>query len=146
MGFVSISAAIKTVLSSVTQDGSSAFEDIKEEPTLNFGGFPACSIAPSASPSQVSTNVQNLRSYQWEISLYYIINADNEGLSVAFSAMRTLIDSCLDALDNSNSLDNTALIVRPAPSTWGIVEGETGVMLNANIALEAITSVDTNNG
>lgn len=146
MGFVSISAAIKTILSAVEQDSSTALADIREEPTIEFSGFPACSISPSASPSSYDTNVQDLRSYQWEISLYYIVNADDEGLANAFSAMRTLVDACLNALDNSNSLNNTAIMVRPAPSTWGLIESPAGVLLNANIALEAVLSVDTNNG
>lgn len=141
-----LSTAIKTVLQGVQQSGNPAFADIREYPTTEFDGTPAATIVPSDNTSIYSTIVQNLRTYAFDVDLYYTIQTDNDGLDNSFTVMRTLVDTVMDAFDNSNSLNNNCQLLRPVPSSWAMVQSSKGTLLNARITLQAAITVDTNNG
>jgi hypothetical protein len=144
---VNISAAIADVMRGVIVDGV-GFTDIQEYPTLEFTGFPAVTIAPSDNDSDYASTVENLRTYAFYVDCYYPIEdpTSSNGYATAFANMRQLIDVVLDAIDNSNSLNGTAQIVKPAPSFWQVMETEASVVLTARINLKTKVTSFTNNG
>lgn len=145
--FTTISAAIVSVLEGIQQAESSAFAGVYNYPTIqSSAGNPFATVAPSDSPSNYLNIAQNLRNYTFQVDLYYAIEADSEGYSTAFSNMMVLVESCLDAIDNSNSLNGTAQIVKPAPSVWGVVQASPGPLLTARINVVACVSVPQSNG
>jgi hypothetical protein len=145
--FTTISAAIVNVLQNIQQEGSDAFVEIVEYPTVeSTDGYPLATVSPSDSPSTYLTTVQNLRSYTFHIDILVPLGTDNGGYESAFSQGRILVDSVLDAVDNSNSLDGTGQIVVPAPSTWSVVQSSVGALLDCLVTVTAKVSVDQDNG
>lgn len=143
---VNISAAIVNVLQSVKQNNQSAFAQILTYPSVEFTGLPAATVAPSDTESDYQTIVSNLRTYTFQVDLYNTMQFTGDGPAVAFTTMLTLVDTVLDAFDNSDSLANTTQILIPTPSAWSVIETTTGVMLSARIVLHAKMSVNSNNG
>lgn len=145
--FVDLSTAIVTVLQGVTVNGDT-FKDIQEFPTIIFNGYPAVTVAPSDNESDYSSTVENERTYVWYIDCYYPIEdpTSANGYASAFATMRVLMDAVLDALDNSNSLNGAAQIIKPAPSVWSVQETEASVMVNGRITLRTKVTSYTNNG
>lgn len=146
--FASLSTAIKNVLTPIQQGGAAAFVDVQTIPTLQFKGYPAVTVVPADNLSDYANVVQNLRTYVFDIDIYYDIpqQAGIGGYDKAFSVMLILVDSVLDAIDNSNDLNNTADFVRPAPSVWSIVQTSAGSALNARITVMCAVTVTQNNG
>lgn len=144
--FAPLSAAIIAVLETVQQAGGAAFADIEPYPTTEFRGTPAVTVTPSDSESDYQTVVSNLRSYIFFVDIYLPIQTEGDGVSVAFADMLTLVDTCLDAFDNSNTLSGACQILIPTPSAWSIVASGTGSLLTARVTLNAKLSVNTNNG
>jgi|SRR5882672_5446798 len=144
--FSILSQAIVNVLQGVQQSGAAAFADITTNPSTSFLGTPAVSAVPSDSPSDYATNVQNFRHYGFFVDIYLDIQADGSGMTVAFPIMLTLVDSVLDAFDQSNTLSGNCQILRPAPSAWSLAESADSVLLTARIILDCGTTVITNNG
>lgn len=145
--FVQLSSAIKTVLSNIS-DPAATFADIQELPSMEFSGYPAATIAPSNTESDYANIVQNLRTYAFNVDIFYPVeNPESiDGYAEAFAAMRGLMDITLDAFDNSNCLDNACQILRPAPSVWLVVETGSSTMVEARITLRCALTVSTNNG
>lgn len=146
--FSDISTGIVTVLTAVQQAGAPAFADIQAIPTLQFSGFPAASVVPADNLSEYANIVQNLRTYVFDIDLYYPIGQQtgNGGYSKAFSVMMVLVDTVLDALDNSNDLNGVADFIRPVPSVWSMVQSAAGDVLTARITLQVAKTVTQSNG
>ena len=145
--FVAMSAAIVNVLQTIQQGGAPAFYDIETYPTVNFTGTPAVTVVPSDNESDYQTIVSNLRTYVFFVDIYLPIEDETQaGLSNVFNTMLTLADTCLDAFDNSNTLNGACQILRPTPSAWSVVAANNGTMLSARITLSAQISVNTNNG
>jgi hypothetical protein len=143
---VNLSQAIVDVLDDIQQDGGNAFADIQDWPTTNFAGTPAATVVPSDNDSDYATNVQNLRTYVYYVDLYYPIETEGDGAKIAFMQMRQMLDTCLDAFDQSDLLNNTCQLLRPAPSSWSIVQSSMGTLLSARITLDCRITVITNNG
>ena len=144
---VTLSAAIVSVLQNVQQNGESAFADIEAYPTVQFSGTPAATVVPSDNTSDYATNVQNLRTYTFFVDLYYPLQvASAGGPSQAFAVMAVLVDTVIDAFDNSNTLNGACQILVPTPSSWQLVQSTSGELLNARINLSCKTTVITNNG
>jgi hypothetical protein len=145
--FVSISAAIVSVLEGVQQDGANAFAAVYNYPTIeSTTGYPWVSVVPSDSPSSYLNVAQNLRSYTFFIDIYYPIEDSGAGYSNAFTTMTVLIETVLDALDNSNSLNGTAQIVQPSPSNWSMAQSSMGAVLDGRVILVAKVSTPQSNG
>lgn len=145
--FDTLSAAIATVLDTVQMDSVAAFAEIDQYPTLEFGATPAATVAPSDNTSDYATNVQNLRTYVFNVDLYVPIQqVNNGGLATAFSTMRQLTSLTLNAFDMSNTLSGACQILVPTPSVWGTEQSSLGVLLTARIMLSAKLTVVTNNG
>src|ERR1039458_1242576 len=100
--FVTISEQLVATMEAVQQEGSPAFGAVYNYPTIESSSSPFITIVPSDSPSSYLTNVQNLRSYTFFLDAYYPIETEGDGYSNAFSIMLVLVESILDALDNSN--------------------------------------------
>lgn len=146
---VNISSALVNVLSSIKDtDGTGLFRDLQELPTLEFSGYPAVTIAPSGVASDYATVIQNMRNYAFDVDVFYPVEdaTTTAGYATAFTAMRAIMDNVLDALDNSNDLNNACQILRPTPSSWTVVETTASVMISARINLQCLITTSTNNG
>lgn len=142
--FKQMTDGIVTVLTAL---GADWLADIRTYPTVQFNGWPAANVVPATSISDYQSISQNLRTYSFDIDLYYNIQeVDNGGYQVAFDNMRLLVDKVLDALDNSNDLNNACDFLRPMPSVWGMVETAAGSALTAKITCQCAKVVDQNNG
>ena len=145
--FVTISQAIVNVLEGIQQEGANAFAAVYNYPTVeSTAGTPFVCCVPSDSPSSYLTNVQNLRSYTFFIDIYYPIETQGDGYSNAFTQMTILVETVLDALDNSNSLNGTAQIVQPSPSNWSMAQSSLGTLLDGRVVLVAKVSTPQSNG
>jgi len=129
--FTTFSTQIKTVLQAVQQSGSAAFVDVLEYPSNKFTGFPSATVVPSDVQSDYATVKQNRRRYVFNVYLYYSLENSNQ--ATAYTNMRILIDTVLDALDKSNDLSGNADFVTPVPMQWGVQETESGVCLVAPV-------------
>lgn len=146
---VNLSSAIAAVLGELKDtDASALFKDIQEVPTLEFSGYPAVTVAPSDVESDYATVVQNMRTYAFAVDIYYPIADPNSvaGYAEGFAAMRGLMDNVVDAFDNSDDLHNACQILRPAPSSWQVVETAASVMVSARVHLKCLITTPTNNG
>jgi hypothetical protein len=144
--FTNMSAAIVQVLQGVQVNDVAVFAQVLPYPSLNFTGSPSVTVAPSDNASDYATNVQNLRSYGWHVDIYAPIEETNAGYAVVFPQMMALVDSALDAFDNSNSLNGTCQILVPTPSNWSLAQTNLGVCLQAKIILHAKQTVNQDNG
>lgn len=142
-----ISAQLVSLLQGIQQAGSTAFADVRPYPTIEFDGWPAVCVVPADNMSEYQSVVQNLRTYVFDLDLYYSIEQEtNGGYSTAFSVMMVLVDTVLDALDNSNDLNNSCDILRPVPSVWGMVQTSAGTALTAKITVQCAKVVNQDNG
>ena len=141
-----LSSAMANVLTAVQQGGSAAFADVEQYPTTTFTGSPAATVAPSDIASDYATTVQDLRTYAFVVDLYYPIEDTNGGVANAFTQMSTLVDTTLDAFDNSNDLNNTCQMLRPVPGSWSLIETSFGTAVTARITLKCAITTATNNG
>lgn len=144
--FVTISQAIVSVVGAVQQGGANAFAAVYNYPTAESAGTPFATVVPSDSPSSYLNVVQNLRSYTFFIDIYYPIETEGDGYSNAFTQMAILVESVLDALDNSNSLNGTAQIVQPSPSNWSMTQSSMGTLLDGRVVLVCKVSTPQSNG
>lgn len=145
--FPTISTAIVSIIEAVQQEEGNAFAAVYDYPTVESTlGTPFATVVPSDSPSNYLNIAQNLRSYVFFIDIYYPIEANDEGYQNAFANMRVLIESCLNALDNSNGLNGTSQITLPAPSNWSMTQSSIGTLLDGRIVITAKVSVPQNNG
>lgn len=142
-----ISGALVTVLTNIQQEGAAAFADIRPYPTLQMNGWPAATVTPADNLSEYESITENFRTYVFDVDLYYQIQQDsNGGYNTAFTTMLLLVDSVLDAIDNSNDLGNNCDIIRPAPSVWGMVQTSAGSALTAKVTVQCGKLVSQDNG
>lgn len=142
-----MSTQIVSVLTAVQQAGHPAFPTVVQYPTTNFeSGTPGVTVVPSDNTSDYATIVQNFRGYVFFVDIYIPVEDTNGGIPTAFTTMLTLVDTCLDAIDNSNDLNNACDILRPAPSAWSLVSAGPGELLTARITLNCMKTTVTDNG
>jgi len=131
----------------VDSDSNKVFTDVKTIPTIIFKGWPAATVVPSSSAGDYASIEQNLRVYTFFVDIHYVIQQEtNGGYQAAFDTMLPLVDQVLDAIDNSDDLGQTAAIVTPAPSSWGMVEGNPGTVLRARVNVQCKILTSQNNG
>ena len=106
-----ISTTIKTTLSAVRDNGQVVFKDIIEGKTKQFSDFPGLTIHLSGMESEIASNVENLRRYN------FLINCYMEGDLEAFGDAMTFQEIIVNALDKSKDLGNSGWIVMPAQMT-----------------------------
>lgn len=146
--FSDLSTEIVNLLKTVQQEGQFAFVDVLPIPTLQFNGFPSATVTPADNLSEYANIVENFRTYVFDIDIFYFVGQqpDNGGYTSAFAIMLILVDSVLDALDNSNTLNDKADIIRPVPSVWSTVQTSGGTALTARITIQCAVTVAQNNG
>ena len=145
--FSTLSAQIVATMQAIQQDGANAFAAVLPYPTVeSTNGFPLCTIVPSDSPSSYLTNIQNLRSYVFFCDAYYPIEDSYGGYENAFTNMLSLVESMLDAVDNSNGFNGTSQITVPSVGSWSMTQSSVGTLLDGRITVTCKVSVSTDNG
>lgn len=137
---------IVSILEGVTYNGKTAFAATYPYPTLNFTGLPAATVSPTQAPNDYLMNVINLRTYVFSVDLFISIEDQQGGPSKAWPAMEVIWANVIYALDNSNSLNGSAQIVQPVPSTWQPMQSSMGEVLNASLTVRCKITYPTNNG
>lgn len=142
-----MSAMTNGIVNVLSAIGTNYIADVRTYPTVEFNAWPAATVCPADNVSDYQSVSQNLRTYVFDIDLYYNIQqVDNGGYQMAFDVMRQIVDLVLDGIDNSNDLNNACDIVRPAPSTWGMVTTSAGTALTAKITVSCAKVVNQDNG
>lgn len=146
--FGGMSSRIVALLKTVQLQSAPAFADVQAVPTLVFSGWPAASVVPADNLSEYANIAQNLRTYVFDIDIYYAIGQEASlgGTTKAFTVMMDLVDAVLDALDNSNDLGGFCDMTRPVPSVWSMVQASVGDVLTARITLQCAKTVAQGNG
>jgi hypothetical protein len=144
--FVTLSEQLVSTMQAIQQEGNPAFGAVYNYPTIESTSSPWCTVVPSDSPSTYLNVVQNLRSYVFFIDCYYPIETEGDGYSNAFSVMLVLVESVLDALDNSNSLNGTAQILTPMASNWSMTQSSMGTLLDGRVVATCKVSTPQSNG
>ncbi len=144
--FVNLSAAIVSVLQGIQQEGANAFVQVLDYPSTEFSGLPSATVVPSDSESDYQTVYSNFRQYLFFVDLYTSMEVEGEGPAVAFAQLRELVDTVLNAYDQSSTLSGACEILRPSPSAWSVIGTGAGVLLSARVTLTCGLSVESNNG
>jgi len=137
MSFVSIIAAIKSKLESLT--------DIKEVWNFDkgkFTGYPAAVVFPSENKSAFETTTQNRREYVFTIRIHQSMEStgatDHEK---ADRILRETIDAVITAFDADYSLGGVVNFCQATPSAWGYQTRESGAVRVAEITLTCVKLV-----
>jgi hypothetical protein len=146
--FTDISNAIVILLQGIQQESQPAFASVFPFPSLQGTGWPIANVVPSSNLSAYESVAEDLRTYIFDIDLYYSIQQNtNGGYQTAFAVMQVLVDTVLDALDNSNDLGlGQVQIMLPTPSVWGMVQTSAATVLTAKITVSCKVLVPQNNG
>lgn len=139
-----LSSEIKTLLESIQLTGNDVFVDVLERASNKFTGFPSATIVPGETGSDYATTVQNERTYVFYIYIYLSAETPDGGdTSPQWADIRNIIDLVLDALDNSDDLNNTCEFLRPVPmQPFETATSGSGAVLVAPIRLECIKTID----
>jgi len=117
---------IKTKLEQITN-----ISNVYDFAWLDFDGFPAATITPSAFESDYQSNIENQRKYVFTIRLFHKIDvisakpSEKERVEEAFRVMRGLIDTVVDSFDKDETMSG---IVLPAGKTMvGVIPVPTNI-------------------
>lgn len=131
MGYASITAGIKTVLTSVT-----ALQEIyAEEPNVLLE-YPCATINAVAHNDTFADTSRNQRAFTFVVRLYQRTNDVTHGESVLLG----IADSVLAALEAAPTLNSSCTWSRPTRGNWLYVERETPVRV-CEITVEAFLQV-----
>lgn len=125
-------------------DAISKLQEVSDDPTQKFNGFPAATITPSNQESDYETSDENMRVYAFEVRAFQDIQEG--GLSAALDALYDLSDDVLDAFDQDETFSGislptgyTMIAVRPANAGWE--QDDDSNLLVLNIKLNVVVSV-----
>jgi len=138
--YTKIKNQIKTIL-----DGVDKLQEVKDDPSLEFSGYPAATIIPSEQESDYETESENLRVYSFDVHLYQEVQAG--GLSAALDTLYDLADDVFDAFDKDSTIRSlslptgyTAIAIEPVSAGWEEVPDKKLVVVNTKIRVKV--SVD----
>ena len=124
MSYVKLNAKIKEILQGITE-----IQDVKDDPLSDFSGYPACYIVPDDSSSTYDTTIENRRTYNFTVRLFYQVGSEDTDVQNAYNAMRALVDTVLDTFDQNYTLTGIDLPsgydllgVAALPSLWVYLE------------------------
>jgi len=147
MAFTNLLDSIKTIL-----EGVSKIQATYKYPTEDFSGTPAAVVIPSDNDSDYETNVDNQRTYAFQVSLFVDLKSGGtKDTKEAYQTMYDLIDDVMNAFDAdrgftgagfSPNTGETLAVVRPVPSSWEIHE-DLG-MLEGRLIIKCFMLIDTN--
>lgn len=135
-----ISTALMPVLSAIEVDGDTLFADVIAHPPTNdqgndFAGFPAISYFYDGTDSDYATVTANRRDVIFAIFIYGIW--ENKPVAEQYPAMYTIVDAVLDALDKSDDLGISSVMLRPVPGEMRRVATDRGSGLMCHIRMVA---------
>lgn len=138
--YTTIKNQIKTIL-----DGVSKIQQVKDDPSAKFSGYPAAVVIPSAQESDYETNDEYMRNYSFQVHL--IQNIQEGGLSAALDALYDLADDVFDAFDADATIralslptGYTAIAIEPVSAGWE--ENNEAKLIIVNIKIKVKVSVD----
>lgn len=132
---------IVTVLQGISMSGAPALAEIATEPKSQFTATPAATVLPSSVDAQIDGFGTNLRGYGFTVNLIYPINS-GDSWATAVDTLMDLSDLALDALDQSDDLNNQSIVLEAAPLSWDISVDGDNLALIASIPLVAKVSVN----
>lgn len=116
-------------------DSLSDIHEVSGTPKLKFGGYPAAYITPSDNESDYETTTENIRTYVFNLRLFY--ETKHTGVGNALDKLEGIVDTVLDTLDQEDLKGATSrtigtnlpsgytfINILAHPSLWGQVEGE----------------------
>ena len=118
MSFTSLSSAIETVVSTVTD-----LVEVNEHPASPKAGYPAASIFYSGVRAEVLDTKTNQRDYVFTVR---IINQYKDNPEGSEGVMREVAEKVLNALDKSDNLGGVADFLFPVPGEGGFINAEGG--------------------
>lgn len=135
-----ISTALQTVLAGIQHEGESLFADVIPHPPTDdqgndFSGFPSASHFYDGTDSDYSTVTENRRDVVFAIYIYAIWQ--DKPLADQYSLAHKYMDLVLDALDQSEDLGISNLILRPVPGELRRVATDRGTGLMSYVRLVA---------
>ena len=138
MSFVSVIAAIKTILLTVPE-----IKEVHDHDKGKFAGYPAAVIFPTENKSDFETTTQNLREYAFTIRLHEPMEVvsgvtDHEK---ADRILRETVDNVITEFDNKFTLNGAVNFCRATPSVWGYQTRESGVVRVAEVRLSCFKLV-----
>jgi hypothetical protein len=142
MGLVNIRSKIKEKLESKKGEGQ-PLVDVFDYHKTGFGGYPSATFEPSEVLSDYETNTQNFRKHIFRIVIHQEI--EKVGRSKAIDILCGVLDGLMDDFDRDDTLGGTADMIRAVPLMWGIYEEGAGLVMYAEMKLEADKSVDITN-
>lgn len=138
--YTTIRDQIKTIL-----DGVTKIQEVKDDPSAKFDGYPAAIIVPSDQESDYETESENMRIYSFDVHLLQDIQEG--GLSAALDALYDLADDVFDIFDQDSTIRGlslparyTALDVEPVSAGWE--EWSDGKLISVNLKIRVKVSVD----
>ncbi|MBI5071830.1 hypothetical protein HZB93_03000, partial [Candidatus Falkowbacteria bacterium] len=100
-----------------------------------FGSYPVAELLESGNEADYFTNAENIRNYAYEIFIF--VEAENQGLDAAYSALRSAVDALIDAFDADYTLSGVADGgIDAAPSSFSDFRGRGGKVAVAVITLK----------
>lgn len=137
-----ISNALKPVLEAIEVDGDVLFvpADVIPHPPTNdqgndFSAFPAVSYYYDGNDSDYATVSANRRDLVFAMYIYCIWA--KKPLSDQYAAAYKIIDAVIDALDKSDDLGISDVMLRPAPGELRRIATDRGTGLMCHIRLVA---------
>jgi len=138
MSFVSIIAAIKSILQGITD-----IQEVWDYDKGTFTGYPAVVVYPSENRNDFETTSQNRRQYVFTVRVHIPMEAtgatDHEK---ADRVMREVLDLIIDAFDKKYTLNGAVQLSFATPSVWGYQTRESGVIRVAEIKLTCVQLAD----
>lgn len=102
----------------------SKLQEVHDEPSLDFDGYPAAIILPGEVQSTFNDSNDHERTYIFDVGVYYPI--DSVGVSAAVDAIYDVVDDVMDSFDQDATLTGISLpagysitYVNPVVTGWG---------------------------
>lgn len=141
--YTTLRAFILAKLQTITQ-----LENVSDDPVLQFTGYPAAIIIPSEGESDWETNVEDERTYAFEVILYE--ETKKQGVGMALTKLFDAVDYVLDTFAEDKQFllptpivmptGKTFLTCNPVAAGWGDIPDKE--LLAATIKLMCRVSVD----
>lgn len=140
--YTTLRAFILEKLDAITQ-----LENVTDDPMLQFEGYPAAIIIPSEGESDWETNVEDERSYTFDVIIYE--ETKKQGISSAITKLFDTVDYVLDAFAADKHFQSptpismptgkTFLTCNPVFASWGQVDDKE--LLAATVKVRCRVSV-----
>lgn len=100
-----------------------------------FGSYPVAEVIESGNEADYFTNAENLRTFAYEI--YIFVEAENQGIENAYTALRSAVDTLIDTFDIDYTLGGAAEGgVDAAAAGFSDFRGRSGRMAVATVVLK----------